>query len=106
MAKYFGKIGFATSVEDTKHPAKYVETIRAEEYYGDVLENVKRVGSSTKVIDDIVVSNRISILGDPFAYENFHAIKYVEYMGGKWKVESVSVEYPRLILSLGGVYNE
>lgn len=106
MNKFYDDVGFFTSVEDAEHPGKYVENIRDQKYYGDVLTNVKRTTGSAKVIDDIVVSNRISIVGDPYAYENFHAIRYVKWMGSKWKVDSVEVQYPRLILSLGGVYNE
>lgn len=106
MSKFYDDVGFVTSVEDVEHPGKWVEQLRAEKYYGDVLTNVKRTTGSAKVIDDIVVSNRISIVGDPYAYENFHAIRYVKWMGSKWKVDSVEVQYPRLILSLGGVYNE
>lgn len=106
MNKFYDDIGFFTSVEDPEHPAKYVETLRVQKYYGDILQNNKRNGSASKVIDDITVNNRVSILGDPYAYENFHAIRYVKWMGTKWKVDSVEVEYPRLILSLGGVYNE
>jgi hypothetical protein len=30
---------------------------------------------------------------------------YVEFMGTKWKITNVEVQYPRLILSVGGVYN-
>ncbi len=106
MNKFYDDVGFFTSVEDAEHPGKYVENIRDQKYYGDVLTNVKRNSGGAKVIDDIVVSNRISIVGDPYAYENFHAIRYVKWMGSKWKVDSVEVQYPRLILSLGGVYNE
>lgn len=55
--------------------------------------------------DDINVSNEISILADPYANQNFHAMRYVEFMGAKWKISGVEVQYPRLILSVGGVYN-
>lgn len=106
MNKFYGSVGFFTSVEDSAHPGKYTETIRDQKYYGDVLQNIKRITGGNKVIDDITINNRISILGDPYAYENFHAIRYVEWMGTKWKVDSVDVAYPRLILSLGSVYNE
>ena len=57
------------------------------------------------VNDNVVISNQISIIADPFAMSNFHNIKYVEYMGTRWKITSVDVQYPRLLLTLGGVYN-
>ena len=50
-------------------------------------------------------TNKISILADPFAYQNFSNIKYVEYMDALWNVESIEVQQPRLILNVGGVYN-
>ena len=33
-------------------------------------------------------------------------MRYVEFMGAKWKISSVEVQYPRLILTVGGVYND
>lgn len=104
MAKYYGNIGFMETVETA--PSVWTENIVEHPYFGDVLSNSKRFqAGSDKVNDDIDISNRISIVADPYAYQNFHAIRYVTWMGAKWKVSSVDVEYPRLILSIGGVYN-
>lgn len=103
MAKYYGKIGYMTTVETS--PSVWTEEIVEKDYFGDVLQNSRRYQSSEHMNDDLNVSNRISILADPFAYQNFHAIRYLTWMGNKWKVDSVDVEYPRLILSIGGVYN-
>ena len=103
MAKYYGKIGYMTTVETS--PSVWTEEIVEKDYFGDVLQNSRRYQSSEHMNDDLNVSNRISILADPFAYQNFHAIRYLTWMGSKWKVDSVDVEYPRLILSIGGVYN-
>lgn len=104
MAKWFGKIGFAETVEKT--PGVWVEDIVDREYYGDLIRNTRRLQSSDKVNDDVEIANQISIIADPYANENFHAIRYAEFMGSKWKVNSVEVQYPRLFLDLGGVYNE
>lgn len=104
MAKFFGPVGF-TVTEETR-PGVWKERLREENYYGDVLQTSSRWQNASKVIDDIDISNRISILGDPFAFRNFSTIKYVVWMDQKWKVSSVEVQYPRLILSIGGVYNE
>ena len=105
MTKFYDDIAFSTSYEDENHPGKWVESMRVEKYYGDVTKMYKRAEGS-KVIDDIKINNQISILADPFAFENFHNIKYVKWMGVKWKVDSVDVQYPRLILSIGGIFNE
>lgn len=104
MAKWFGKIGYGETVE-TK-PGVWTETITEREYYGDLIRNTRRLQtSSDKVNDDISISNQLSIVSDPYANENFHAMRYAEFMGTKWKVTDVEVQYPRLILTFGGVYN-
>ena len=104
MPKYFGKIGFMVTKE-TK-PDVWEEDIEEREYSGDVLKVQKRWQGSEHLNDDLAISNRLSILSDPFAYNNFHSIRYATWMGAKWKVTSVEVAYPRLLLDLGGVYNE
>lgn len=83
----------------------WTEEIVPRNYRGDILQMTKRWDSSQNVADNLVVSNRISIVADAFAYEHYFAIRYVKWMGAKWKVTSVEVQRPRLILSLGGVYN-
>lgn len=104
MAKWFGKIGFAETLE-TK-PGVWEEHITDREYYGDVLRNSRRLQtSSDKVNDDVNVSNEISIVADPYANEHFYSMRYIEFSGTKWNVTDVEVQYPRLILTLGGVYN-
>jgi len=103
MAKWFGKIGFATTVETA--PSVWTEKIDEREYYGDVVRNSRRLATADKVNDDIVISNQLSIVTDPYAYENFHAMRYAIFMNTKWKITDVEVQYPRLLLTLGGVYN-
>lgn len=104
MAKYYGSVGFATLLETV--PGVWEEKIVERKYYGDILENYNRVQNSEHLNDDVVFNNRISILSDPYAKENFQMIRYATFMGAKWKVTSVSVAYPRLILNFGGPYNE
>lgn len=103
MPKFYGAIGFAAMVETV--PGVYEEQIVSHNYYGDVNRNTRRLQTGESVNDNINVSNEISIIADPYARQNFHAIRYVEWMGTKWKVGTVEVQYPRLILSLGDVYN-
>lgn len=103
-SKYYGKIGYCESVETA--PGVWEEKITERSYYGDVVRNSRRLQSTDKVNDDINVNNEISIVADPYAMNNFHSMRYVEFMGAKWKVSNVEVQYPRLILTLGGVYND
>lgn len=104
MPKYFGKIGFMVTKE-TK-PDVWEEDIEEREYSGELLRVQKRWQGSDHLNDNLAINNRLSILSDPFAYNNFQSIRYATWMGAKWKVTSVEVAYPRLLLDLGGVYNE
>lgn len=103
MAKFYGPIGYAESVE-TK-PGVWTSQIVERMYAGDLMRNFKNAQSSDTLNDDINIANEISIVADPYAYNNFHSMKYVEFMGTKWKIKSVEPKYPRLILAVGGVYN-
>lgn len=103
MARWSGKVGFETSVET--EPGIWIEKIVEKSYYGDIIRNARRLESSGGINDNINVSNEISFVADPYAKENFHTIRYVEFMGTKWKVSNVDVQHPRLVLSMGGIYN-
>lgn len=103
MAKFYGAIGFATLTETV--PGVWKEQIVKHNYYGDLLQNSRRLQAADQLNDNINVTNEISIVADPYANANFHSIRYVEFMGTKWKVSNANVKYPRLILTLGGVYN-
>jgi hypothetical protein len=102
MAKFYGAIGYATTEKTSPGVHKVVITERY--YFGDVVKNNRRLQSSEYVNDDVTVSNLISIVADPYAIQNFHAIRYAEFMGAKWKVTTVEEQFPRLLLTLGGLY--
>lgn len=101
--KYFGKIGYSITAETV--PGVWEPTIIEKEYFGDVLKFSNRRLSSDKVNDDVEITNVISIIADPYAYENFQFMSYVEWMGVKWKISSIEVDRPRLEINLGGLYN-
>lgn len=103
MAKFYGVIGFAETVETA--PGVWKDEIVPHNYFGDLIRNTRRLHSSDNLNDNINVNNEISIIADPYANQNFHMMRYVEFMGTKWKISNVEVQYPRLILTLGGVYN-
>lgn len=103
MAKFYGKIGYAQT-EDDGHGV-WFEDIIEKEHCGDVISDTKKYQQSDNLNDNIVIANRISIVANAFAMENSHLIRYVKFMGTKWKITSIEVKYPRLILSLGDVYN-
>lgn len=103
MAKISGVIGYSMSEETA--PGVWEPSIIERPYYGDLIKNTRRLQSTDKVNDDINISNEVSIVADPYAMTNFHTMRYVQFMGAKWKITNVEVQYPRLILSLGGLYN-
>lgn len=104
MNKWYGVVGYAETKD--KGLGVWEEEITERNYYGDVIRNTRRLESASQVNDNINISNEISIVADPFAYQNFHSIRYVEFMGAKWKVSNVQPQHPRLILSIGGLYND
>ena len=104
MAKWYGTVGYIETKETS--PGVWKPEVTERKYFGDVLRNSSRwSASSDSTNDDLNISNQISIVADPFAYRNFHSIKYVEFMGANWKIANVEVHRPRLILTIGGVYN-
>lgn len=104
MARFYGAVGYA----ETKETAKDVweEEITERFYTGDVLRNTRRWDNGEHLNDNLNVNNSISIVADAYACQKFFAIRYVIWMGVKWKVTNVEVQRPRLLLTIGGVYNE
>ena len=104
MAKFVGKIGYA--IETEVKPGVWKCKMQTVKYFGDVIRNsVRQSSNSDSINDDIIINNQFSIISDPFANNNFHTMKYIEYMGTKWKITNVEVQYPRLLITVGGVYN-
>ena len=104
MAKFYGVIGYATT-EETK-PDVWVETITERQYYGDIIRASRRVESSQDTINDgVTINNEISIVADPYAQKNIDMMRYVKIRGTAWKITSVEIQYPRLNISIGGIYN-
>lgn len=104
MAKYYGMIGFTEIVADDGFGV-YDPKVVERPYYGDLVRNMKRDESGSNIEDSISIQNDFSIVADAYAYQNFHQIRYITFMGTRWKVRTVEVARPRLILSAGGVYN-
>lgn len=110
MAKFYGDVGYGVNQETA--PGVWQDVLVEKSYYGDVLNNgrrlvqaPRRVSPTGEVNDDIDASNRISIVTDPYAQEHFYNIRYLKWVGVRWLVSNVEVAFPRLILTLGGVYN-
>lgn len=107
MPKFYGPVGFEQTVESPPDSGVWVENIVERSFYGDIVRNTRRLEGNSEINSNIRISNNISIVADKDAYANFHQIRYVVWQGIKWRVESVDASTPpRLILELGGRYNE
>lgn len=105
MAKWSGKIGFAISKKVPGKGNTYIDEMVEHPYFGDVISNTKRWESGESINDEPNISNTISVVANAFAIENLQCMKYVEFCGAFWKINSVDVQMPRLILRIGGAWN-
>ncbi len=103
MAKFYGVIGYGEAVETV--PGVWEDVITERKYYGDVLRNTRGLQEGDKINNDITVGNSISIVADAYAHNHFFAMKYIIWAGAYWTISNVEVQRPRLLLTLGGVYN-
>ena len=101
--RFYGKVGY--QIESEAEDSVWVATMVAKPYFGDVIRNNSRRDTGDVINDTININNRISIVADPFAFENFQNMKYVEWLKQLWCVKSAELQPPRIILEIGGVYN-
>ena len=102
--RFYGMVGYVETAE-TK-PGIWEENRTERPYFGDVNRKISKWQGADKLNDDLRVNNEISIVADQYAYQHFSAIHYVVWEGVKWKVDTITVQHPRLILEVGGVYND
>jgi len=105
MAKFYGRIGYGESVEDPPDSGIWVDQITEHSYFGDVVRNTRQLRQGDNLNQDLSVQNQISIVADAYANDHFFAIRYLEWAGTLWTVTDVEVQAPRLLLTLGEVYN-
>lgn len=105
MARFYGAVGYGESLETPSDSGVWIDSVTELLYFGDVIRNTRKLESGETLNDDITVGNSISIVADDYAIKHFFKIKYVRWAGVLWTVTNVEVRSPRLILSLGSVYN-
>lgn len=103
MARFSGKIGFVITTET--RPGIYEPTETERAYRGDLITRRVRVNLGDTLNPALTLSNEISVVADSFAVNNVGYMRYVYLNGIKWSIESASVAYPRITLSIGGIYN-
>ncbi len=105
MAKFHGMIGYVTSEESETAPGVYSEVITERSCQGDILRDTKRWENGQKVNEDLTIDNRFSILADEYVITHSYAMRYLKFGEVSWKILSFEIQRPRIILTVGGVYN-
>ena len=108
MARFSGTIGFLITKEadPVEHPGVWTEVVQEKRYYGDVLSNSRRWDQNGNFNDNLTINNRISVVADSFVKSNLGAMKFVRWLGDTWKITNVEIQYPRVIITIGGQYHE
>lgn len=103
MARFCGKIGFVKSVETA--PGVWENQSITKNYRGDILRNTRTWVNGNSINDNVNISNSVSIVANSYLYDNLYAMQFIEWMGARWKIESFEIQRPRIVLSIGGIYN-
>lgn len=104
MARYYGVIGFAESKETA--PGVWQDVITEKSYIGSIVRNTVRWNTGADVNEPMRIDNAISIIDDPYFDEHIQSIRYITWLGQKWKVVSVQVNHPRVIIQIGSEYHD
>lgn len=105
MTRYSGKVGYGSTEEPDTGSGVWVDTIVEYDYFGDVIRANRQLEPGQNLNDNLSVQNSISIVADQYANDNFMNIRYIEWDGLRWKVSGVQLQPPRLIFTLGDIYN-
>lgn len=103
MAKFHGKIGIVSSVETA--PGVHQEVATEVSVNGDIIREARRFEKGDTLNENLSLSNRFSIVYNDVTLRDFQYIKYVKYLDVLWKVTNIEIQLPRIILTVGGVYN-
>lgn len=106
MTKYYGKLGFVETVEES--PGRWIEKNIERPYKGDVVRNMRRWNIPTdKMASDISLNNSLIIVADEYLITHSPYLRYAEVAGSYWEISSIDLtDRPRCVLELGGVYNK
>jgi len=103
MAKFAGLVGYVTQEETV--PGVWSPVENPKMMKGDVIRQSSSSQNGDKVNSDVSLNHRVSLVGDAYAFGNYYNIKWISIDGRKWEVDSVEIQRPRIIVSLGGPYN-
>jgi hypothetical protein len=104
--RFRGYLGYAEeSVEDPPNSGIYKPSVVERLHSGDLIRDVREKENNSTINQRITLGNRISIVGDKYALAHLHELVYIRWNGHVWEVTSVETIPPRIIISVGGVYN-
>lgn len=104
MPKCSGIIGYALSQET--EPGVWTDSITEKKYYGEIVKDTRRIVDNNQINDDLNINNNISVVSNKFMLENLARMKYISFLKSKWKINNVEIKPPRIIITLGSIYNE
>ncbi|SRR6266576_1572713 len=102
--RFYGAVGYADADVETA-PGVWEPSMVEYIYTGDVIRSARRLESTAQLNDSVTVENSFSIVADAFANENFSKMRYVTWNGENWTITNVEVQRPRLILTVGDLWN-
>jgi len=103
MAKFHGTIGYIRTEETA--PGVFTEVVTERAYTGDIIRNSRRFEGGQNMNETLTVNNRFSVIADEFAFGNYPTMRYISWNGVKWEIMSFEVDHPRIIITVGGIYN-
>lgn len=101
--RWAGVIGFSKTIKTDVDVSKTI--VEEKRYTGNVEKNIRRWDAGQKINSDFVINNAISVIADDYMLTNAQYMRYVSWQGALWDINNITVEYPRLRLDLGGIYN-
>lgn len=94
-------------VEDPQHPGVFSDTMKEIPVTGLLLREGQYPNRSVEgTATNVALQNRISIVMDSRIEKHIFNIRWATFEGVKFAVTSIEVKRPRIVLTLGGVYNE
>lgn len=103
MGKFTGRLGYLFQEETS--PGVWEERVEEYECVGDIISANRKWEKGESFTDELNVSNRFSIVAAAFVTKNLAYMRYLKWMDVAWKITNADIQYPRIILTIGGVYN-